>query len=1457
MPAVLDKKAPKAASVVEEQVNQAIGRIRAHDLTLGGLVLAALVLGYAAAMILLDKYIVLPEWVRQLSLAGFGAAVLGTAYWFLVRPLRKLINPLYAAVQVEKTIEDAKNSVAGYVEAKDREDVHPTVRAAMGAKAAAVAAEADVNRAVDHRSLAWAGGIAAILLLTLITLFFVLRLNQFSSLLGRAFAPFSSDPIATRTRLSITKPEPADATVTKGQQIVIAAVVQGKIPDPNSPDRVRVLIRHNPTSSNFEEVPMEPSQRPGAAGEWEAKVPEYLHLTGFYYQVAAGDARTEEHRVTVRTAPMVTDEFEVSYTYPPFRRLKPETVLRDPKVRAVVGTRVTVIAKTNREVEFAAERGEAAPNRLVVKPTGRTYIGQPVPGRPDCVQFVIPALPAPDQATAYQINFTAKGGEKFTDSPAYPIVVDEDARPTVVLTNPAADVEVVDEPANGQLKVDAVIGDDYGIDRVTLRMKRPGEDKPFFSKPYQGGKSFLREKDQTWPTDLTYKDSVDLANLTAADGTLVKLEPGTEVEFWLEATDNHFTFDDKDPAKPAVHKPNTGRSAVKTLRIGEPVMEEEKKQEQQDQKTQRQQQEQKHNQAQQQKLDNQQRPQPPQPNQPQPNQQPNPQDKKDPNEQGGMGPQQPMPGGNDMNPKQPPMPMPGMNDPMPPMNPPMPMPGMNDPMPPMDPAGMPPPMPGGQQNDPNNMGQPGANPPDPKEAEKQAERLQQELDKRNNGAGNARQNPPDAEQQPQQNPAEEKANPMGGPQPDAAKPKEGPKPGDPMNPENNAGQPSEPKGAGDNQPAKPAEPKPGPQEDKPNHANPQNPPQGGNQGASEQKSEPLGTNPGIDREPPKPNGGKPELGKKNDPSNGGSGKPSQPEQKDPDAGDPMGNPMNGTQQGQPQKEPGTTKPMPSQERGNDRDAPKEPNAGDPMGGANPQAKPEPQPNGGEGKPQQAPKPAEDKGAPKDPMGGTAPKPAEQKAGPQDGMNNAEAAGTKEPPKEPMGGMENAVNPGEDRDAPKPNNAQAKGGQPKSKPDPKKGPNQPNGGGKELTPEQQNELAEAAKDLNNPDPDKRKAAEEKVDKMVGKQAREQAQKEAEKLGNDLNSPDEKTREAAKQKLDQIAKDAAKNGRKNDQQTGGGPKLDPKDVNEAAKNLASDDPKKRDQAKKDLDNAVGEQKRKELEKDANAAKEDLKSGDKDRQAAGQKKLDELGKKGEQMAKDNAGKEPEPKGNELSKEEVDALAKKAADLNSPDEAKRKATEQEFDNKIGKENREKLQEAMKNAPMGMNPEQTAEEAKKRLEEMAKAGKGRDDITQRRNTPFTPQGTPDKAGAIDDDPRNRLKSAQLQLEEFKKLKDEDEIWKQAGITNDAERERFLRGREQRIADLQKEVETADRRATDPTGPLGPPIIDPTQSGRVTTRPGLSNADTTSGGVTTAPPGYEGAKKRFQENATKVVPPKK
>jgi hypothetical protein len=254
MAAVADQRPDPVAQFgprVDEQIAQATSRIRAHDLTLGVLTLAAMVAMYATTMILLDKYLNLAEWVRQLALAGFGLLCAVVGYLLIARPLLKRINPLYAAARVEETIDDAKNSVTGYVEAQENDHVHAAVKAAMSARAARAVDDADVNEAIDHRSLLVAGGVLVAFLLTLGVLFFVFRPTQFNSLAGRTFLPFSSAPIATRTQLTLVKPEQPEPTITTGQTITVAVHVGGKIPAKDSVERVRVLLRHNPLDPNY------------------------------------------------------------------------------------------------------------------------------------------------------------------------------------------------------------------------------------------------------------------------------------------------------------------------------------------------------------------------------------------------------------------------------------------------------------------------------------------------------------------------------------------------------------------------------------------------------------------------------------------------------------------------------------------------------------------------------------------------------------------------------------------------------------------------------------------------------------------------------------------------------------------------------------------------------------------------------------------------------------------------------------------------------------------------------------------------------------------------------------------------------------------------------------------------------------------------------------------------------
>ena len=119
--------------------------------------------------------------------------------------------------------------------------------------------------------------------------------------------------------------------------------------------------------------------------------------------------------------------------------------------------------------------------------------------------------------------------------------------------------------------------------------------RPLPDVPHLNGKvpSFKREKDNTWPTDLDYKGSVDLAKLTKdAAGLPLQLTPDTVIEFWLEATDNC-----TEP------KPNVGRSVSKRVRLTAPKVEEMEKKNLDQQKNARQNEEKKHDNQQQQKFD--------------------------------------------------------------------------------------------------------------------------------------------------------------------------------------------------------------------------------------------------------------------------------------------------------------------------------------------------------------------------------------------------------------------------------------------------------------------------------------------------------------------------------------------------------------------------------------------------------------------------------------------------------------------------------------------------------------------------------------------------------------------------------------------------------------------------------------------------------------------------------------
>ena len=115
--------------------------------------------------------------------------------------------------------------------------------------------------------------------------------------------------------------------------------------------------------------------------------------------------------------------------------------------------------------------------------------------------------------------------------------------------------------------------------------------------------------------------------------------------------------------------------------------------------------------------------------------------------------------------------------------------------------------------------------------------------------------------------------------------------------------------------------------------------------------------------------------------------------------------------------------------------------------------------------------------------------------------------------------------------------------------------------------------------------------------------------------------------------------------------------------------------------------------QAKKQAEQLAKDLQSDDPATKAAAEKKLDDLMKQAEKMA----GK------NQPTKEHMDQLKEMAKDLKSPDKDRREKAEKALDNMMGKENRDKLQEDLKDT----KPEEPLPpEIQKKIEDMAKEGK-------------------------------------------------------------------------------------------------------------------------------------------------------
>src|SRR5262249_30607902 len=290
-----------------------------------------------------------------------------------------------------------------------------------------------------------------------------------------AFVPFADSDIVRRTRLTIVQPEGGDATVPLGQAVSVVVLVDGVVPEPNKPDALKLLFRYHRNDPGYEEVRLERGEN---GREWIGRVPGFLVKDGFWYKVAGGGAETAEHRIDVRSSPLVTS-FEVTYHFRPYLR-RPDTTTTDPNLQGLRGTQVTILARTNRNVKEGQLLFDGKPQPIPA---------ELVPDQPAVLRFPLTL----EKDGTYRIRFKSVEGEENAEAIRYTIKVKQDQRPTVVITKP----KNTNLPADGVLSVEGHAEDDYGLTSLTLKMQVNKQE--LAGKLYRGQEWWARFKDAFLP----------------------------------------------------------------------------------------------------------------------------------------------------------------------------------------------------------------------------------------------------------------------------------------------------------------------------------------------------------------------------------------------------------------------------------------------------------------------------------------------------------------------------------------------------------------------------------------------------------------------------------------------------------------------------------------------------------------------------------------------------------------------------------------------------------------------------------------------------------------------------------------------------------------------------------------------------------------------------------------------
>ncbi len=599
-----DADARRAEKALLERVAKARADVRRVDLTTAFCAFATLALGVLFVGVLLDHW-VLPDGLSPRGRLFFAVAwVASTTLYFVVRLvpiLRRQIAPLYAAKILEESWNDPHNSAISWLQLRreaadarrrspkaqttqnketgqNRENaqnaavpnnsadfnaVDPSILRGVALQAANRAASAPSETLVDCSGLIrW--GVAFAVVVAVCAVYSVFSPKSPFASVGRIVAPTAA--IERPQAVALEEVSPGDATLYQGDFLDVAAKIDGA-------GSLPVEIFYSTEDGRL--VDLRVPMKAVGASRFEARFPD--GDDGFSepltYRVVVGkggrfESVSPTYRVDVKPRPTFQVE-KTTLKFPDYTGLTPQTFANQGDVRAVEGTTVEIVARSNSPLEsalFLPNGDESKGAKMQISPDNprlATFEFRLDWKRTSSVLRTADAKEKVPALTSYRLLSIDVDGQRNRDARDYSVETLVDVPPTIRWESApeSGSTTALNDALRFQVRAE---DPDFGLRAVRVRTAIRDLDEGAsaaratpapIEAPLRSRSAQTNADYSTGPTPFVGSNVLSGAFVPAELGFQV----GDEVEYWVEALDS------KEP------EANVASTEKLLFVVGEPV----------------------------------------------------------------------------------------------------------------------------------------------------------------------------------------------------------------------------------------------------------------------------------------------------------------------------------------------------------------------------------------------------------------------------------------------------------------------------------------------------------------------------------------------------------------------------------------------------------------------------------------------------------------------------------------------------------------------------------------------------------------------------------------------------------------------------------------------------------------------------------------------------------------------